>query len=174
MKKLWTAVAFALLGCGVLAVDLAVAAVVESVSLEKDGTRWSSRRGSSELWTVMVGDTAPAEKKAIAWTRNLGPFALNATLWARAPAKVSLWKKVTFRRPANIDEFAEFVYSKEKFYSESYESALPPPFDRLSAEDLAKIDFVISYADGGTKVYLFGVTPEETKTFFLKIQNLSK
>ena len=45
MKRFWVAVAVALLGCGVLAVDLAGAAIVESVLLEKDGTRWNSRRG---------------------------------------------------------------------------------------------------------------------------------
>lgn len=106
--------------------------------------------------------------------KALGPFALNATLWVRPPAKVSLWKKVTFKRPASIDELAEFVRSKEGFYSESYEPALPAPFDRLSEEDLAKIDFVISYAGGGTKVYLLGISPEETKAFFLKIRALSQ
>jgi hypothetical protein len=103
----------------------------------------------------MVGDTGNAEEIAHQY-RWLGPCGLNATLWTRA-AETATWIRTSYRRPQNVDEAIAWRGNPESFTTRQQGSVslLPPPFGRLEADLIEKVEFIITYDDDhSSKAYL--------------------
>ncbi len=126
-----------------------------SVQLVQIGTRFYSDGSRVPIWAVMMGDTAKAERIAHGY-RGLGPYGLNATLWTHTDG-VSRWARITYRRPRNIEELLAWHEDVALFTlrHEGDDSLLPPRLASLETELIDKLDFIIRYDDGSTKVYLY-------------------
>ena len=126
-----------------------------SVQLVQIGTRFYSDGPRVPIWAVMLGDTAEAERIAHVY-RGLGPYGLNATLWTHTDG-VSGWVRTSYRRPRNIGELLAWHDDVGLFTlrQEGDDSLLPAPLASLQAELVGKLDFIIRYDDGSTKVYLY-------------------
>jgi len=137
------------------AADARDSAFPASVHLVRIGVRFSSDGLRVPIWAVMLGDTARAERIAHAY-RALGPHGLNATLWTRA-GDAPHWARTTYRRPKNIDEVIAWRDDVRLFTQrqEGDDSLLPAPVAHLDADLIGKMEFIIRYDDGSTKVYLF-------------------
>jgi hypothetical protein len=108
------------------------------------------------LWAIRIGVTEAAEAAAMFWntsSRYLGANSINGTVWVRGGEG---WIKASYYRPNGTLEFRDFVKDPSPFRSETTGDAsiLPFPFSHLKAKELQKIDFIVTYFDGGTKAYV--------------------
>lgn len=156
---------------------------VGEVSLVKIGFRVftsGDQLVQEDLYAVRIGDTSLAEAQSNYFGRFFADYSLNATLYVRIEeGENENWKAVTYRRPASDEEIVKFFEnppeSFKRFYSEKpvKASELPAPADKLEQGELARIDFVIVYLTGGTKIYpVDGTTFEEAEALTRKIASL--
>ncbi len=126
----------------------------ELIALQQVGC--SSLNGvTSPMWAIRIGDTETAEKAAAFWmtsSRHLGVNSINGIVWVRDRGG---WSKATYYRPRSAVEFLDFLETPELFRTRKTgdTSILPFPFNLLKANELRKIDFIVTYFDGGTKAY---------------------
>jgi hypothetical protein len=111
---------------------------------------------TSPMWAIRIGDTEAAEKAAAFWmesSSHLGANSINGIVWVRDGEG---WIKATYKRPRSAVEFSDFLESPELFASRKTGdiSVLPFPFKGLNANELQKVDFIVTYLDGGTKAYI--------------------
>ncbi|MDP3947210.1 MAG: hypothetical protein Q8Q41_00770 [bacterium] len=139
------------------------------VSLVEVGYSFTTEDGgkSMPLFAVMLGNTAKAENASLYWTKFFGLYATNGTFWVHPvdqPADV--WKRVIYHRPGSMYEAAVFFEDQETWRFEETDKAhmILPAFVRaLPSAELAKVEFVLTYFDGGgTNVYLKSRTPPES------------
>lgn len=165
----------AVVAFSVLVVNSAFGA--EPVSLVEVGSSYTTEDGGKTMpiFAVMIGDTARAEHLANVWSQYFGPYALDATLWVHpADEPADVWKRATYHRPQNIYEAQVFYEDREAWKFEETDKAhmiLPPYARALTPAELLKVDFIITYFDGGTKVYVKSWTsPEDAKALFEAIE----
>lgn len=119
----------------------------------------------------MIGNTKKAEQSTSNWTQQLGLYAIDGTMWVHpADNPLEVWERKIFHRPQNIYESLVFYENPEiwKFTERDYYYViLPLPWRKLTIDQLAKVEFIIIYFTGGTKVYLKSeVSTEEARELF--------
>ena len=147
------------------------------VSLVEVGYSFTTESGgkSMPIYAVMIGNTGKAENASLYWTKFFGLYATNGTFWVHPvdqPADV--WKRVIYHRPGSMYEAAVFFEDPETWRFEETDKAhiILPAFVRsLPPAELARVEFVITYFDGGTKVYVRSWTPpDEAKALFEAVE----
>lgn len=145
----------------------------EPISLVEVGTSYTTGGDgkTTPIYAVMIGNTLKAEEVALALSRHFGPYAVNATIWVhRVDQPADTWTRIIFHRPRNIYETQVFFDDQGAWEFEETDKAsvILPSFARaLTPAELLKVDFIVTYFDGGTKVYLKSeVTTEEAKKLF--------
>ncbi|MBI3019842.1 MAG: hypothetical protein HYY60_00740 [Parcubacteria group bacterium] len=141
-----------------IAIAMAGTAFAEKLAVVPVGFH-STDAGRTELLAIQVDDPIPAERMAYRF-RAFGPWGIDGNVWVRSGD--AGWKKVSYRRPKNLDEGIAFIENPEAFRSEETfadAAALPFLLGRLGAEVLRDISFIVVYFAGGAYIHLM---PEMT------------
>lgn len=124
----------------------------------------------------MIGNTNKAEQLTSNWAQNFGLYAIDGTMWVHpADNPLEVWEQKIFHRPKNIYEYLVFQENPEVWKSTErgcYHVILPLPWRKLTIDQLAKVEFIITYFTGDTKIYLKSeVSTEEAKELFEWVLN---
>jgi hypothetical protein len=143
----------------------------ERIGLVRIGTT-SSNGNSMPLWALQIGNTSAAEYAASIQgdhSRYLGPNALDGVIWIRAGENPKRWVRVIYIRPHSLNEFLDFVDQPACFRARNMggREILPLPFSLLPPPELAKLDYIVLYFQGGVKAYLLSGTSENEAFRFL-------
>jgi hypothetical protein len=109
------------------------------------------------IYSIAIGSPERGEALATHWTPYFGMHALDGTLWVRDDADSSTrWKRVTLRRPRSSEEILRFADQPGAFEEtrRGDPGILPAPFNALARSELDLLDFVVTYASGGTRALL--------------------
>ncbi|OGZ02702.1 MAG: hypothetical protein A3G64_02855 [Candidatus Liptonbacteria bacterium RIFCSPLOWO2_12_FULL_60_15] len=150
----------------------------QSVSLVEIGNSFTTEDGgkSMPIFAVMIGNTEKAERASLYWTRFFGLYATNGTFWVHpVDEPANIWKRIIYHRPRNIYEAQIFFADQEAWSFKETDKGhiiLPSYARALTPAQLEKVDFIITYFDGGgTKVYVKSWTsPEDAKALFEAIE----
>lgn len=145
----------------------------QSVSLIQSGTSFTSNGGGelTPIWSIMIGNTEKAEQLTNTWSPHFGPHALDGTIWVRSTDnQLDIWKRVIFHRPKNIYETLVFFENPGNWtFTEidSFHILSSFPWHKFTSDQLNKVDFIVTYFTGDTKIYLKNdISIEEAKELF--------
>ena len=150
--------------------DVDVEIVGSSYTAGEDGG------STGKIYSVVLGNPRPAEARAYDRSHRLGMYAIDASLWTRVrPESDGHWRQTILKPPGTVAELEIFAVTPEVFKTEVLGEMylLPHPFRDLGASDLGRIEYIVSYALGGTRAELrIGVTHVEAQAMVKRIRDV--